>query len=135
MIIDLPLGIKIGRKNYALNLNIYRNTHFLVLNRMKVEFSESLKDKLSTLPSFTKIHLIYTLYPKTRRLCDVANICSIVDKFFCDALVRANKIEDDNYTYIPTIEYKFGSIDKDNPRVTVEIKELDHADFIDPDRN
>lgn len=121
MEVDLPIGIKIGRKNYALNLNIYRNAHYQTLNKMKVEFSKVIEPELMKLPSFKSIDLTYTLYPKTKRLCDIANVCSIVDKFFCDALVNIGKLPDDNYEYLKNITYTFGSIDKDNPRVTVKI--------------
>lgn len=121
MEVDLPIGIKIGRKNYALNLNIYRNAHYQTLNKMKVEFSKVIEPELLKLPSFKSIDLTYTLYPKTKRLCDIANVCSIVDKFFCDALVNIGKLPDDNYEYLKNITYTFGSIDKDNPRVTVKI--------------
>lgn len=121
MEVDLPIGIKIGRKNYALNLNIYRNAHYQTLNKMKVEFSKVIEPELMKLPSFKSIDLTYTLYPKTKRLCDIANVCSIVDKFFCDTLVNIGKLPDDNYEYLKNITYTFGSIDKDNPRVTVKI--------------
>ena len=121
MEIDLPIGIKIGRKNFALNLNFYRNAHYQTLNKMKVEFSKVIEPELMKLPSFKSIDLIYTLYPKTKRLCDVSNVCSIVDKFFCDALVNIGKLPDDNYQYIKNIKYTFGNVDKDNPRVTVNI--------------
>ena len=124
MEIDLPIDIKIGRKNCALNLNFYRNAHYQTLNKMKVEFSKVIEPELDKLPSFKSVDLTYTLYPKTKRLCDISNVCSIVDKFFCDALVNKGKLPDDNYQYIKDIKYTFGSIDKDNPRVTVKIKEV-----------
>jgi hypothetical protein len=88
---------------------------------MKVEFSKVIEPELMKLPSFKSIDLTYTLYPKTKRLCDIANVCSVVDKFFCDALVNIGKLPDDNYEYLKNITYTFGSIDKDNPRVTVKI--------------
>lgn len=131
--IELPLRIKIGRKFYALNLNVYRNTHFQLLNKMKVEFSSLIEPELTKLPKFAWVTLRYDLYPGSKRLCDVSNICSIVDKFFCDALVRAGKLEDDNYQFIPTISYNMGYINHDNPHVTVTIEgEIENADH--PDR-
>ena len=119
--IDLPIKVKVGRKDYVLNLNFYRNAHYHILNQMKVEFSKCIADTLATLPSFKSVELKYTLYPKTKHLCDVSNVCSIVDKFFCDSLVNANKLPDDNYEYLKNIQYSFGRVDKDNPRVTVTI--------------
>lgn len=121
MILELPITIKVGRKNFALNLNFYRNAHYQTLNRMKGEFGSEISELISTLPTFKWVNLTYTLYPKTRRLCDVSNICSIVDKFFCDALVNQGKLEDDNYQIVKQVTYKFGQVDKENPRVTVEL--------------
>lgn len=74
---------------------------------------------------FNKIEIEYTLYPKTKRLCDVSNILSIVDKFFCDTLVKEGKLEDDNYTYIPKVSYQIGEVDKLNPRAEILIKEVE----------
>ena len=76
------------------------------------------------LPVMQEIEITYILYPKTKRLCDVSNICSVVDKFFCDVLVSLGKIEDDNYRYLPKISYEIGEVDKDNPRVKIIIKEI-----------
>lgn len=121
MELNLPVSIRLGRKSYQLNLNFYRNAHYQILNKMKVVFSEQIQDQLDHLPQYESITLTYTLYPKTHRLCDVSNVCTIVDKFFCDALVRADKLEDDNYTFLKEIHYKFGEVDKDNPRVMVNI--------------
>lgn len=135
MILELPITIKIGRKNFALNLNIYRNTHYLTLNRMKVEFGSEVSELISTLPVFKWVNLTYTLYPKTRRLCDVSNICSIVDKFFCDALVNQGKLEDDNYQIVRQVTYKFGQVDKENPRVTVELEGDTYENHSFPERD
>ena len=119
--IDLPLTIKLGRKQYALNLNFYRNAYYRTLNDMKVKFTEEITPKILNLPFYKTVSLTYTLYPKSKRLCDVANVCSIVDNFFCDALVKNQKLEDDNYTIVKDVKYQFGEIDKENPRVTVTI--------------
>ena len=67
------------------------------------------------------IELKYVLYPKTKRLTDVANVCSIVDKFFSDVLVEAGTIPDDNYNHLRDVMYSFGEVDPLNPRVTVFI--------------
>lgn len=128
MEIDLPITVQVGRKNYALNLNFYRNAHYAILNNMKVNFTALIQEKVVDLPSFKSVDLEYVLYPKTKRLCDVSNICSIVDKFFCDALVKAHKIEDDNYQIVKSVSYKMGNIDPINPRVTVKINGVTYED-------
>lgn len=119
--IDLPLKLGLGRKNYALNLNVYRNAHYQVLNHMKVSFTELIEPEVQKLPELNKAVLSYSYYPGSMRLSDTANVCSIVDKFFCDALVKAGKLPDDNYNYVPKVTYAIGNVDKDNPRVTVSI--------------
>jgi Holliday junction resolvase RusA-like endonuclease len=66
---------------------------------------------------------IYTLYPESNRRMDVSNVCSVVDKFTCDALTELGIITDDNHKIIPAINYRFGKVDKENPRVELEIEE------------
>lgn len=124
--ISLPIRVPVSKKSYfALNLNVYRNAHYITLNNAKVAFKEMIFPFLGSIPDMKNCSLEYVLYPKTNRLCDVSNVCSIVDKFFCDALVEAGKIEDDNYTFIKSVTYRFGSVDKDNPRVDVYINSIE----------
>jgi len=54
-------------------------------------------------------------------MCDISNVLSIHDKFFCDALVELGKLPDDNYKYIPEVKYVFREVDKLNPRVDIYI--------------
>jgi len=123
-IINIPLFVPINKsgKKYYLNLNKYRNTHYQTLNKAKVVFKELLWDQIILLPSLNIIELEYKLFTGTKRLCDVSNICSVIDKFFSDALVECGKLEDDNYLFLPKVSYEFGSIDKSNPRVEAHIR-------------
>ncbi|MGL5580959.1 MAG: hypothetical protein ACRDCE_08365 [Cetobacterium sp.] len=116
--------LKSAKQFFVLNLNQYRNTHYQSLNKAKVNFKELMKEQISTLPTFNRIRITYTIYPESKRLCDVSNISSIVDKFFSDALVELGKLPDDNYLYLPEVNYRFGAIDKTNPRVEILIEEL-----------
>lgn len=124
--LTLPLSIAVSKKkNLGLNLNSYRNTHFHVLNKMKRVYELAIRDMVNELPKFElPITLHYVLFPKTKRLCDVSNVCSIVDKFFCDTLTQQGRIEDDNYQFVPHVSYSFGAVDKENPRVEVTIIEV-----------
>lgn len=76
-------------------------------------------NQLPVLPEPVKIK--YVVFPRTKQLCDISNICCIVDKYFMDALVEAGKLSDDNYTVVPEVIYSIGSVDKVNPRVEIEI--------------
>lgn len=131
--LSLPLTIPVSKnRSLLLNLNVYRNAHYQSLDKAKKLFKELVKPQLEQLPKFDRVHLRYTLYPKTKRLCDIANICSIVDKFFSDALVETRHLEDDNYTFVEGISFFFGSVDSENPRVDVEILPVTNSKETDP---
>ena len=82
-----PLTIPVGKKNFSLNLNCYRNAHYHVLNNAKVNYKELISVQFDLKDKFDLIGITYTLYPKTKRLTDISNVLSVVDKFFCDAFV------------------------------------------------
>ena len=112
-------------KLLSLNLNAYRNEHHMSLNNAKANFKKIMEEQIRELPKFTKIRITYVFYPGTKHLSDVSNACTIVDKFFADALVELGKLPDDNYLYIPELVFRMGSIDRENPRVEIFIKEID----------
>lgn len=64
---------------------------------------------------------IYTIYPNSNRKFDLGNVCSIIQKFTDDALIELGIITDDSYKIIPNINYRFGGVDKENPRAELEI--------------
>lgn len=123
---NLPLEIQISKnKKFILNLNNYRNTHYQSLNKSKVNYSEEVKSILGDIQeTFNQVRLIYTYFPKDKRKRDISNICSIVDKYFCDSLVDLGIIPDDNFDHVKEVTYRFGEIDKNNPRVEVVIEPI-----------
>ena len=70
---------------------------------------------------FNAIKLSFALYRANNRLVDRANLLSIHEKFFCDALVECGCIEDDNDDIIVSTYYYTAGIDKENPRVEIFI--------------
>ncbi len=78
-------------KLFSLNLNAYRNEHHMTLNKAKVNFKLEMEEQIRALPTFKKVRLTYVMYPATKHLTDVGNVCSVVDKFFADALVELGK--------------------------------------------
>jgi hypothetical protein len=121
-----PLRVhKTKNKLFSLNLNTYRNEHHMTLNKAKANFKEEMKEQILKLPTFSKVKLTYVLYPATKHLTDVGNVCTVVDKFFADALVELRKLPDDNYLYVPELDFRFGSIDRENPRVEIFIEEIE----------
>lgn len=120
--ISLPLSVPVSKKkNFSLNLNIYRNAHYLVLNKAKTVFTSQILSQLRELPKQSLIGLTYNIFLPNQRKADISNIGSVTDKFFSDALVEAGVIPDDNYTYLRQVQFFFGGVDRVNPRVDVTI--------------
>lgn len=126
--VSVPTYLKYGikkPKTFALNLNVYRNTHFQTLNQMKIKFEEAVKSIIDKLPQMTKVKLTYTLFFGSNRSVDTSNVCCIVDKFFSDCLVNAGKLIDDNINVISEVSYRFGGVDPKNPRCEVTLSEYE----------
>jgi hypothetical protein len=121
-VISCPLSVPTTtKKRFYLNLNQYRNAHHFTLAKAKVNFHEMMAQRVKHLPQFDTVNLIFTLYPGTEQLVDTSNVCSIVDKFFSDVLVKCHKIKDDNRKIVLSVVYRYGEIDRLNPRVDVSI--------------
>lgn len=146
LVLNLPLRIRNRVKTesyFYLNMNAYRNAPFHELSDMKIKFAEMVQNQIAMCPEFEWVEFKYILFPGNAREMDTNNICSIVDKFFCDAFVKAGKLFDDNYKYLRKSSFEFGEIDRNNPRVELHItgqeKEeqmqlqalLDHNDFME----
>ena len=117
-----PISLQLGRKTYYLNLNAYRNWHYQVSNKLKQLFKEAMRSQLENLsPINSPISITYTLYVPSARKCDLRNYTTVVDKFLCDALQEYLIIPDDNYTVIKSVSDIFGGIDRNNPRIEVNI--------------
>ena len=126
MKIDLPLEVYYSKKKkFILNLNNYRNAHYRVLSISKSLYSDNLVPRLKDFDRFTEpVSLTYTYYARSNRRLDISNPCSIIDKFTCDALVKAEILEDDSFKQIKEVVYKFGGVEKDNPRCELVISKF-----------
>lgn len=126
--LSVPIKLEVGvvkKKTYYLNLNGYRNWQFQLNNQLKKTFKIQVAEKIRELTPVTgTCRITYTIYYPTRRLFDIDNIGSVITKFTHDALVEFGILEDDNYTVVEEITYKFGGIDKDDPRCDVVIEEI-----------
>ena len=116
--------IKTKTKDFILNLNNYRNAHYQVLNKTKVEFCTLMDEKYSYEyePAPGKVKTTYTVYNSSKRKFDLPNVCSIVQKYFEDWMTHKGIIPTDYITVITECEYKYGGIDKDNPRVDITVE-------------
>ncbi len=145
MKIILPLSVPMPTKKqpdrvWVLNLNLYRNAHFQLLNKAKILWEDIVYRGCQTLkwndcfPSTIDpgpYRFTYTVFPGSNRKFDLANVLSIVQKFTDDALINLKVIPDDSYKVIPEITYRFGGVDKANPRVELVITSLADCDISD----
>lgn len=120
-----PIYVSLPRKTKkdvkkALNLNVYRNLHFIVNNQMKQIYKETMAEQLKTL-RFGQIELTFVLYKASNRKIDRSNILCIVEKFFCDCLTELGCIPDDNDNYIVSTRYLTGGVSPKNPRCEIII--------------
>ena len=114
-------------KTVLVSMNKYRNYPFFTQNRLKRDYhnlikSFVLKQKFEPLRAGYEIR--YKLYYKNSN-CDMANIISMIDKFFNDALKENGIIADDNVKIYKKITGEVAGQDKQNPRVEIEVKEIE----------
>ena len=114
------LGAK-KRKNF-LNLNTYRNAHFIALNNAKKQYKEVIQGELDKLSAIRMIKPHYRYY--LPRKCDIGNVHAVLEQFFLDALVESGYLDDDDCKRVIGADYEFIEFDKDNPRCEIIIKEL-----------
>ena len=120
-----PLRVpQTAKKDFILNLNNYRNTHYRSLNTTKINYKKAIEPQVKELPNYTRIKVHYTIYPASHRRTDLGNVVSVHKKYFEDSLVEFGKIEDDDYNHIIFNSESFGEVDKENPRVEIRITEV-----------
>lgn len=128
-IIKAPLFIMLPRKTMndkkmIINLNNYRNWCHFIKNDTKIKYKEAMEKQLKGLKFKGKIRLNFQLFKYTRKISDKANVLSIHEKFFCDALIECGCIEDDNDDIIEEQHYSRTEIEKENPRVEIIIETI-----------
>jgi hypothetical protein len=115
--IKLPLYVhttksKTTKGKAIFNLNNYRNWFSIKNNKAKQMFKAFVKKQAMPLSLGTGPFLLeYTYFHGNRRKVDVANPCSILDKFACDALTEIGYWPDDNIDYVKEVRYRWGGID------------------------
>lgn len=122
--INVPYFITLKGKRYSCNLNGYKNTHYRTTNALKKEFKEIITDDVLDLPVMERIKVHFVMHYESNRVFDIDNFLSIVSKYACDALVELGRIPDDNFKHIVQVTGTVGSLDRENPHVTMRIKEI-----------
>lgn len=93
------------------NLNVYRNLFSIKSNTAKKEMKKHVLNQHVPVLGVGPFLLRYTYYHGNNRKVDVANVCSIIDKFTCDAITEARLWPDDNVNYVKEVQYVWGGCD------------------------
>lgn len=107
------------------SINKWRNLHHYEEAKQKKEWEntvmlEALSQRVRPTQPFKKAIVRYTYYFPTKARHDPDNYSG---KWLMDGLVKAGVLEDDSFDNV-TLQIEQGGVDKKNPRVEVEIKDV-----------
>ena len=130
--IKVPIYVTLGKvkkKKYYLNINLYRNQVGHLSNNIKKEFKRIAEPLIPIDVFYDQFEVEYELYLPNKLKRDVANVCSVIDKFFCDAFVELGHAPDDNYEYLKKVTYKYGGMDtKKDGYCLITVRRVDNED-------
>ena len=109
--VRVPTYVHVSKKNkQAVNLNVYRNLHYHLLDTQKKNFADEVTPLLRDKPRAERIWIHYTIFAPSNHRLDTMNVGSVTDKYFSDTMVEAGKIPDDNYQHIVLSTFSFGGV-------------------------
>lgn len=122
----VPLEVQVSsRKTLKLNLNVYRNAHWTQLDKAKKNFNKLALILLrGEKPIKPPIKMTFELWIPNATEVDLSNVCSVVDKFATDCVVKAGIIPDDNYKYLKQATYIYRGIDRKRPRCEITVEHM-----------
>ena len=123
LFVDLPRKTTKDKRIY-INMNSYRNLHYLVNNQVKKMYLEAVREQLEGLTIQTPVDITYKVYKKTSRRLDKMNVVAITSKYLLDAITELGCWEDDNDDHVKTETILPTELDRANSRVEVTIKTI-----------
>ncbi len=123
LFVDLPRKTTKDKRIY-INMNSYRNLHYLVNNQVKKMYLEAVREQLEGLTIQTPVEITYKVYKKTSRRLDKMNVVAITSKYLLDAITELGCWEDDNDDHVKTEIILPTELDRANGRVEVTIKTI-----------
>ena len=119
--LSLPVYYNIGKKVVLYSSNWSRNAHFHILNKSKVYYEKLVADKLNEFEQIKgKYRVRYTYWYKNKA-SDGSNVVSQIEKALLDSLQTIGLVKNDNVQFHMGSCWKVGGLDKENPRVDIEI--------------
>lgn len=128
--ITAPLAVYLPRKTMkdkriAVNLNTYRNLHFLVNNQAKKIYGDMIREQIKDKVIQTPVSITYRIYKASKRHLDKGNVICVTQKYLLDALTEEGCWIDDNDDFIKTEVMLPTRIDRENPRCEILIQSID----------
>lgn len=123
LFVDLPRKTTKDKRVY-INMNSYRNLHYLVNNQVKKMYLEAVREQLEGLTIQTPVEITYKVFKKTSRRLDKMNVVAITSKYLLDAITELGCWEDDNDDHVKTETILPTELDRANSRVEVTIKTI-----------
>ena len=106
------------------NLNNYRNMFHTKSNNAKKEMKQLIANMKVPHLGSGPFELEYTYYHGNRRVMDVSNAVSVIDKFTCDAITELALWPDDNYHHVTKVTAIWGGVDPGNGRCELRIYKI-----------
>ena len=119
--IDLP-RVKTKAKRVYLNLNSYRNLHYITNNNVKKAYLEVIREQIEGLVIQTPVNITYRVLKPSKRRLDKMNVVAVVSKYLLDALTEVGFWEDDNDEFVKEETIKPTVYDKGNGRIEIIIR-------------
>lgn len=111
-------------KTFIVNQNWYRNTNHFLSNEVKKYYHELVdrqKDLVcSPCKSYKLTMRVYYKNPSS----DPSNSIAVLEKFALDGMIASGIIHEDNMMHHFGTSWEVAGIDKENPRVEIEILEV-----------
>ena len=121
--IDLP-RVKTKDKRVYLNMNTYRNLHYVTNNNAKKAYLEAIREQVEGKVIVTPVEITYRVLKRTKRRLDKMNVIAVTSKYLLDALTNLGCWEDDNDDHVKTETILPTELDRDNPRVEIIITSI-----------
>ena len=125
--LSLPLyydtKVKGVPKQLLINLNWYRNAHFILQNKVKQHYHKLVHDQIDSSIKMDVYSTQLKLFYKNKN-SDMANCTALLEKFVLDALQEFGVTSGDTVKEHVHSSYLVADQDKENPRVEVTIKEV-----------
>ncbi len=121
-----PLYITLNNKKHYLNLNLFRNWHYQLSNKLKKEYKAIMFNQLFNKKFEGNLIVEFTLFTGNKKRVDLDNLLSIQTKFFNDCLVELGCIEDDSVLHIVGNRHIYGGYEKGKGRVEIKIYKVEY---------